>query len=181
MRNALSVLVLSIVFSVPAFADMNGMGQKRHGEGDCKCHEQKMEMSHLEMMGHMMKTCLEHADMLGLTDEQVAKIKAIHRNMERNKVRLSADAKLAEMDLKDTLEVKDFDLDKATAEVQKLSGIKTNEHLEMLKSMKEVRSILTDDQFKKMKKIKPMMECEKKPTPMMNKEHMGQKNHQQHK
>lgn len=51
------------------------------------------------------------------------------------------------------MEIKDFDLEKASAAVKKLSDIKNAHHLEMLKSMKEARSILTEDQFEKMKQL----------------------------
>ena len=60
------------------------------------------------------------------------------------------------------MEVKDFDLEKASAQVKKIEDIRTAQHLEMLKSMKDVRSILTDEQFKKMKEMMhmKMKECE---------------------
>jgi Spy/CpxP family protein refolding chaperone len=54
------------------------------------------------------------------------------------------------------MEVKDFDLEKASAQVKKIEDIRTAQHLEMLKSMKDVRSILTDEQFKKMKQMMHM-------------------------
>jgi len=39
----------------------------------------------------------------------------------------------------------------------------------MLKAMKEIRTILTDEQFKKMKKMMPMKMDEKKPAKKMMK------------
>ena len=61
------------------------------------------------------------------------------------------------------MDVKDFDLGKASAAAKKIADINTAHHLEMSNSMKEVRTILTDDQFKKMKKMMSMETCEKKP------------------
>jgi len=43
--------------------------------------------------------------------------------------------------------------------------------LDMLKAMKEMRTILTDDQFKNMKKMMPMKMDEKKPGKQMMKKH----------
>ena len=60
------------------------------------------------------------------------------------------------------MEVKDFDLEKASAAVKKITEIKTAHHLEMLKAMKEMRTALTDEQFKKMKRM-CMKTGEKKP------------------
>ena len=73
-----------------------------------------------------------------------------------------ADLKIAEIDMMAIMEVKDFDLEKAIDQVKKISDIKLTHHLEMLKSMKEVHAILTDEQFKKMKKMMHMkMEVDK--------------------
>jgi Spy/CpxP family protein refolding chaperone len=66
------------------------------------------------------------------------------------------------------MEVKDFDLEKASAAVKKIADIKTAHHLEMLTAMKEMRSILTDEQFKNMKKMHMEMD-EKKPVKRMMK------------
>jgi len=115
----------------------------------------------MDKMGDMMGMCLEHADEMGLTDDQVMKMKPIHREMQKKHVRFKADVKIAEMELMEIMEVKDFDLEKASSAVKKIEAIKTAHHLEMVKAMKEVRSNLTDDQFKKMKKMMPMKTGEK--------------------
>ena len=65
------------------------------------------------------------------------------------------------------MEVKDFDLDKATSAVKKIEDLKTAQHLEMLKAMKDMRAILTDEQFKKMHKMMSMKMDEKKHGKMM--------------
>ena len=119
-------------------------------------------------MGDMMDKCLEYADKLGLSEEQINKIKPIHREMQKKQARYMADLKIAQIEMKEIMEVKDFNLEKATAQVKKIADIKTAHHLEMLKAMKEVHSILTDEQFKKMKKMMHMkMEGEKPPKKMM--------------
>ena len=113
-------------------------------------------------MEEMMHKCLEHANKIGLTDDQMDRITPIHREMEKKEIRYKADIKIAEIDLKEIMEVKDFDLEKANAQVKNIEDIRTAQHLEMLKTMKDVRSILTDEQFKKMKQMMHMKmeECE---------------------
>jgi len=101
--------------------------------------------------------------MMGLTDDQLLKMKPMHSEMQKKQARFKADLKIAEIELMDILEVKDFDLEKASAAVKKIEDIKTAHHLEMLKAMKEIRTILTDEQFKKMQKMMPMKAEEKKP------------------
>ena len=96
-------------------------------------------------------------------------MRPLHREMQKKQVRFKADRKIAEIELMEIMEVKDFDLEKAGSAVKKIAEIKTAHHLEMLKAMKEMRTILTDEQFKKMEKMMPMKAGEKKPADRMMK------------
>lgn len=156
MLKALITVCLAVVLGSPAFAQMKDMPKEHRGPG----HMEMCEMCDMEgpgdMMGGMMDKCLDHASKLGLTEDQVNKITPIHREMQKKAIRYKSDVKIAQIELKEIMEVKDFDLEKASAQVKKIEDIKTAHHLEMLKSMKEVRSILTDEQFKNMKKMMHM-------------------------
>lgn len=147
MKKVLLALLLTVFFAVPAFSQMNDMSMRGHGGGP----EQMMEMGNMEMGGDMM--FMEHADKMGLTDDQMAKMKPLHREMQKKQIRSKADLKIAEIELMEIMEVKDFNLDKATSAVKKIEDIKTAQHLEMLKAMKDMRAILTDEQFKNMQKM----------------------------
>ena len=157
MKKIVVGLLLMVVFAVPAFSQMD-MPMRCHGEG----HGQMMEMDHMDMMGGDMM-CMEHAKKMGLTDEQMEKMKPLHREMQKKQIRSKADLKIAEIELKEIMEVKDFDLDKAKSAVKKIEDIKTARHLEMLKAMKDMRAILTDEQFKNMHKMCMKKTGEKKP------------------
>ena len=165
MKKTVLSLLLTVVFAVPAFSEMKDMSMKEHREG----HGQMMEMGNMDKMGDMMGMCIEHADKMGLTDDQIMKMKPLHREMQKKQARFKADQKIAEIELMEITEVKDFDLEKASSAVKKIAEIKTAHHLEMLKNMKEMRTILTDEQFKKMKKMMPMKMGEKKPAKKMMK------------
>ena len=162
MKKLVLSLLLTVLIALPAFAQMD-MPMKEHMEG----HGQMMGAGGMDRMGDMMGMCLEHAAKIGLTDEQIKKITPIHREMQKKQARFKADVKIAEIDLMEIMEVKDFDLEKASAGVKKIADIKTAHHLDMLKSMKEVRSVLTDEQFQKMKKMMAMKMEEKKPAKKM--------------
>ena len=150
MAAAVALLVISV--PVPAFSQMMDMSKKEPGEG----HGQMMEMGNMDKMGDMMDMCIEHADKMGLTDDQIMKMKPVHREMQKKHARFKADLKIAEIELMEIMEVKDFDLEKAGSAVNRIAEIKTAHHLEMLKAMKKIRTILTDEQFKKMKKMMSM-------------------------
>jgi len=157
MKKIALSLLLMVFFAVPAFSQM--MDKPTH-EGH---HGQMMGMCNMDMMGNMMDMCLANVDKIGLTDEQINKITPIHWEMQKKQARFMADQKIAQIELMEIMDVKDFDLGKANAAVKKIADIKTAHHLEMLKSMKKVRTILTDEQFKKMKKMMPMETSEKEP------------------
>lgn len=159
MKKTVLLLLVSVVFAVPASAQMMDKHMMGSGEG----HGQMMGMGHMDRMGDHMGMCLDHADELGLTDEQVKKMTPIHREMKKKQIKFTADIKLAEMEHMEIMEVKDFDLEKANASVKKIADMKVAQHQDMLKSMKEVRSILTAEQFQKMKKLMPMKKASKKP------------------
>ncbi len=148
MKKIVLALLLTVVFALPAFSQMTEMSIKEHQEeGHGPGHGPMMGM------GKMTGMCIEHADKFGLTDDQITKLKPLHREMQKRQLRFKADLNIAEIDLMEIMEVKDFDLDKANSAVKKIAEMKTAHQLEMLKSMKEIRSILTDEQFKKMKRM----------------------------
>jgi Spy/CpxP family protein refolding chaperone len=162
-----AVALLALSAPMPAFSAMKDMAMQQHRGG----YGQRMEMCNLDRMDDMMGMCCEHAGKLGLTDEQTLKMKPIHSEMQKKQARFQADLKIAQIELKDIMDVKDFDLEKASATVKKIEEIKTAHHLEMLTAMKEMRNILTDEQFKNMKKMMPMERGKKRPAKRMNKKH----------
>jgi Spy/CpxP family protein refolding chaperone len=110
------------------------------------------EMMDMDKMGDM-SMCIEHAEKIGLTEDQIMKMKSRHSDMQKKHARYQADKKIAQIELKDIMDVKDFDLEKARSAVKKIAEIKTAHQLEMLKSMKEMRTMLTEEQFKGMQKM----------------------------
>lgn len=159
MKKIVLTLLMTAMLAAPAFAQMPGGSMREHhreGNGHAMgmCN---MEMCNMGMMEDMMGMCIEHAEKMGISDEQINKMKPVHNEMQKKQARFKADAKIAEIELKEIMEVKDFDLAKANSAAKKIAEIKTDHHLEMLKAMQEMRAILTDDQFLKMKKMMPMM------------------------
>jgi len=147
--------LLALSAPAPGFSQMMNMCANAH-------KGQAMEMGTMDKMGDMADMCAEHADKMGLSEDQAMKMKPLHREMQKKQVRFKADVKIAEIELMEIMDVKDFDLEKAGLAVKKIAGIKTAHHLEMLKDMKEMRAILTDEQFKKMNKMMSMKMNDKK-------------------
>ena len=162
MKTYLFSLCFLAVSAIPAFSQMP---DKPMGGG----RPRMMQMVDMDRMGDMMQRCLAHADELGLSKEQVNRIKKIHWEMEKKQAQFKADLKVAEIDLMQIMDVKDFDLDKASAAVKRIEEIRTAHHLNVLHSVKEVRNILTEGQFEKMKKLMPMKSW-KRPARMMKRQ-----------
>lgn len=162
-----AVVLLALSVPMPAFSQMADMPMRQQGGGH---GPMMMGMGNMDMMGEMMGMCLMQAEKMGLTDDQIMKMKPGHSEMQKKQARFKADLKIAEIELRDIMEVKDFDLEKASAAVRKIGEIKIAHHLDMLKAMKEMRAIVTDEQFKNMKKMMPMKMGAKKPAKMMKKQ-----------
>ena len=116
-------------------------------------HGPMAEMNHMEHMDHMVNMCIDHADKLGLTEDQIATLKPLHREMQKKHARFKADLKIEEINLQEIMEIKAFDLEKAGASVKKIAELITAHHLDMLKVIKSIRNTLSDEQFKKMQKV----------------------------
>ena len=158
---ALALMALSVPADSFAMNHMP-MNAQRGGHG---------EMMEPGGMGDMTGMCIKHADKLGLTDNQIMKAKPLHRDMQKKHARFMADRKIAEIELAEIMEVKDFDLEKAGSAVKNINAIKTAHQLEMLTAMKEMRTILTEQQFKEMKKMMSDKTGDKKPARRHLKKH----------
>src|SRR4030065_2448827 len=102
-----AVALLAFSVPMPAFSQMKDMPMKEHREG----HGQMMEMGNMDKMGDMMGMCIEHAEKMGLTDDQIMKMKPVHNEMQKKQARFKADLKIAEIELGEIMEVKDFDVE----------------------------------------------------------------------
>jgi Spy/CpxP family protein refolding chaperone len=161
MRKFVLALLLTVVFAVPAFSQMMDTPMKEHRGG-------QGQMMH---MGDMMGMCIEQAGSMGLTDDQIMKMKSLHREMQRRQARFKADLRIAQIDLMEIMEVKDFDMDKAGSAVRRIAEIRTAQQMAMLKAVKEMRAMLTEEQFKKMKMVMFMKMGEKRQSERMMKKH----------
>lgn len=148
------LFLVSFSFSYAQMMDMKKDGMMHNHQMDMSSGMMGINMGmNMDMMTDNVGMCLENADKIGLTDEQKSQLIPIHRDMMKKQARFKADLKIAEIDLMEIMEPKDFDLEKAIEATKKISEIRANQHIEMLKSMKKVRSILTEEQYKKMKSM----------------------------
>lgn len=142
------ILAVLIVFvSSFSFAQMQGKEMKgmRMGIGMMG-----------DYMDEMIDACLANAGELKLSDEQIEKLQPLHREMQKKQAKFRAEIRVAEIELAEVMDVKDFEIQKAEDITKKISDLRFEHHKGLLKLMREVRSILTVEQYQKMKKMKMM-------------------------
>jgi Spy/CpxP family protein refolding chaperone len=147
MGKILLCLLLTVVFALPASAQTRDMPMKEQREG----HGQMMGLCGTDDVVIMMGMCIEHTEFMGLTNAQIMKIKHIQIEVLKKQARFKADLQIAEIELMEFMEVKDFDMAKASSAVKKIVEVKAAHYLEMLKTAQEMRAVLTEEQFEKMK------------------------------
>ncbi len=137
MKKMILSLLLSVVFAVTAFS-------------------QTMDMNNMVNLDDMIGTCIDQADKMGLTDDQVIKMKPIHRETQKRLARYNTDLKIAENLFMKIMEVKNFDIKKANEVVKKVAELQTIHQFELLKTIKQIRTSLTAEQFERMKMMMSM-------------------------
>ena len=88
-----------------------------HGEMMHGGHDQNEQDDH---SGHYLKHLLKHAKEIGLTQEQISKLKALQLDYKRTEARLEADTKIAKLELYALLEDEQADLNAIQAKVEQL-------------------------------------------------------------
>lgn len=147
MVKIVLTLLLTLVFALTALAQSEEMPMKEHREG----HGQMMGLCGKDELVSIMGMCIEHTEFMGLTNDQIMKLKHIQIEVLKRQARFKADLQIAEIELMEFMEVKGFDMAKASSAVKKIVEVKTAHYLEMLKTTQEMRAVLTEEQFNKMK------------------------------
>jgi protein CpxP len=143
-----------LVFTMTAFLSFadEGHGKMGHGGHD---HEDQDDHS-----AHYLKHLLKHAKEIGLTQDQISKLKAIQFDFKRSEARLEADAKVAKLELQALLEDEQADLNAIKAKVEQLKKAEAACLFEAIKSKSTATALLTPDQREKDRAHREQMKSE---------------------
>jgi periplasmic protein CpxP/Spy len=122
-----------------------GEGKKMRGQMQSG-HEQGEQGEH---SGHYLKHLLKHAKELGLTSEQISKLKAMQLDFKRTQARTEADIKIARLELHALLEEEQGDFSAIQAKVDQLKKTEGELLLAAIKSRRDATALLTPDQREK--------------------------------
>jgi len=141
-----SVALLSAnVQTVRADGDHEGM----MGGHMCKMHEGHDQSKQDEHSGHDLKHLLKHGKELGLTPEQVSKLKAMQLDLSRAQVRAEADIKVATLELHALVEDEQAASAAIQAKVDQLKKAEGGLLFTTIKSKRDAMAILTPEQREK--------------------------------
>ena len=158
VRVAFLLVFLLVIFSAgSSYAQMCGcmgkMGEEMHGD-----MPMRGEMRHhgMEGMGGMMgedHPMWKHLVGLGLDEKQREAVKSIKSKEMKDMIKKRADKQIAKVELKEILGKDPVDMKAVEAKVKQIEAIGTDMRLSHIRTMEEVKALLTPEQKKKMKEM----------------------------
>jgi Spy/CpxP family protein refolding chaperone len=112
------------------------------------------------MMGHMghyahsadhLRHLLKHQKEIGLTEEQVKKLKAIHLEYDRARIKTEADIHIAEREVQALVEDEKTDLSALEAKVKQSEMLEVGLRMSAFKARRDALAVLTPEQRDKAK------------------------------
>lgn len=126
------------------FAD-EGHGEKKHGQMQSGQDQGEQE----EQCAHYLKHLLKHGKEIGLTSEQISKLKAMQLDLNRTEARMEADVKIAKLELQALLEEEQAEFAAIQAKVGQLKQAEGALLPAAIKAKRDAVAMLTPDQREK--------------------------------
>jgi Spy/CpxP family protein refolding chaperone len=96
--------------------------------------------------GHLIRHLLKHEKDLGLTADQVAKLKEMQLNLDKARIKAEADIQIAERELKALIEDEKSDLGAIEAKLKQSEDLQVGLRLTAIKTRRDVLALLTPEQ-----------------------------------
>ena len=106
---------------------------------------------------HMLHHLLRYQKDIGLTDEQVGKLKALALDQDRAKIRAHAEVMVAERELKALVWDEKADLSAIQAKLKVRASLEANLRFMGIKGRRELLAVLTSEQRDKLKAMREQM------------------------
>lgn len=100
------------------------------------------------------KSFLKMKDKLGLSDEQVNRLKALKSEAKKQKIRIKADIEILQIELYDLLHKDEVDVKAVDAKIEEIGERKTEMYKASIHAKLDAQNILTPKQLKEYKRIK---------------------------
>lgn len=139
------VLAATIGFgATPAWADRS-YGSPHHAHGGCGMYGHEYGHHHWTT-GHYLRHLLKHRMDIQLSDDQVAKLRAIHLDLDRTRIKAEADVLVAERELASMLEAHDASLSAIDAKIKQSEALEAGLRMAAIKAWRDAEAVLTAEQ-----------------------------------
>ena len=150
MLGVASVFALTVGMST-VWANEPGYGTEGHGGGGhSSMGGYGAGMMH-NSTGHLIRHLLKHEEEIGLTAEQVTKLKDMQLNLDKTRIKTEADIQVAERELKFLTEDEKSDLGAIEAKLKQSGDLQVGLRMVSVKARREVLALLTPEQRAKEK------------------------------
>jgi len=113
--------------------------------------------SHGGMTSHVLRNLLRHQQDLGLTDDQIDKLKSLALDQDRERIRAHADVAVAERELRALVSDDKTELSVIEAKIKERESIKSKLSFMGIKAKRDLYALLTPEQREKQKAIRDQM------------------------
>ncbi|MCE5199979.1 MAG: periplasmic heavy metal sensor [Armatimonadota bacterium] len=132
-----------------------------HGMGGMACPTCGCGMGHGHKMGGGMKAMfmmmpwkiIMHSDELGLSDDQIDKLRKRHIEAKKQMIQIGSQIKIDMIDVKDAVMREDIDMQTAEAKIREIGKLKGDMFMAMIQAMHDMRQTLSPGQLKKIKEM----------------------------
>ncbi|ULA61991.1 MAG: conserved exported protein of unknown function [Nitrospira sp.] len=133
----------------PAWANPEG-GYGGHGGGYEK-DRHGMGKAMMEMMmhggaGHLIRHLLKHEKEIGLTAEQVSKLKELQLNLDKSRIKMEADIQVAEREVKALTDDEKSDIGAIEAKLKQSADVQIGLRVLSVKTRRDALALLTPEQ-----------------------------------
>ena len=101
--------------------------------------------------GHFLRHLLRHQKEIGLTEDQIARLKAIHLELDRTRIRTEAEVLVAERELAAMVQDDKTDMAAIEAKVKQSEALEAGLRLTAIKAKRHAIALLTPEQREKEK------------------------------
>lgn len=123
----------------------------RHGKTHAMAHHGRGQMN---ASGHMLRYLLAHQQTIGLSDEQIAKLRAVALDADRAAIRASADRLVSERELRAMLWDTKADMPAIEAKVKEAESFEATVRIITIRAKRDLIAVLTPEQRAKLKTLR---------------------------
>ena len=146
-----SVFALTVGMSTVWANEPGYYGKEGHGGGGHSAMGGHGASMMHNSTGHLIRHLLKHEQDIGLTAEQVTKLKEMQLNLDKVRIKTEADIQVAERELKALTEEEKSDLGTIEAKLKQSGDLQVGLRMTSIKARRDVYALLTPEQRAKEK------------------------------